>query len=73
MHGEPVRYLRSMRKIGSIHDNFFRNVMSGKSIAVDYFRNYRPSLVSEQLDFSTLTQLPAAYVFRRPEEEHVMM
>lgn len=51
-----------MSDIASIHDNFVRSIMADKSIAVDYFRNYLPAIVSNQLDFTTLTQLPDVYV-----------
>jgi predicted transposase/invertase (TIGR01784 family) len=46
----------------SIHDNFIRSILANKNIAVDYFRNYLPAFIGQQLDFSTLTQLPDTYL-----------
>lgn len=44
------------------HDNFIRSILSNKSIAIDYFKNYLPAVISEQLKFSTLTQLADTYL-----------
>ncbi len=44
------------------HDDFIRNILSNKEIAVDYFKNYLPDFVRERLDFSELTQLPDTYL-----------
>ena len=46
----------------NVHDNFIRAILADKEIAVDYFRSCLPSLISEQLDFSTLTQIPDTYL-----------
>jgi len=46
----------------TIHDNFIRAILSDKVVAISYFENYLPSFVSEQLDFSTLTQIPDTYL-----------
>ncbi len=44
------------------HDDFIRNILSNKEIAVDYFKNYLPDFVRERLDFSELIQLPDTYL-----------
>jgi predicted transposase/invertase (TIGR01784 family) len=44
------------------HDDFIRNILSNKEIAVDYFKNYLPDFVKEHLDFSELIQLPGTYL-----------
>jgi hypothetical protein len=44
------------------HDNFIRAILADKSIAVDYFQNYLPPFIRQQLDFSTLVQLPDTYL-----------
>lgn len=36
--------------------------MADKTIATDYFQNYLPKQIRDQLDFSTLTQLPDSYI-----------
>lgn len=46
----------------SIHDSFVCSILSNKSIAVAYFKNYLPEFVSRQLNFATLTQLPDTYL-----------
>ena len=51
-----------MSDIVSIHDSFIRRVLADKRIAADYFRNFLPAFVSEQLDFSTLEQLSDTYM-----------
>jgi predicted transposase/invertase (TIGR01784 family) len=45
-----------------MHDNFIRTILADKGLATDYFRNYLPTFISEQLDFDTLTQLPDTYL-----------
>ena len=44
-----------MGKIKTPHDNFVRAILADKEIAIEYFKNYLPAFVSNQLDFSTLT------------------
>lgn len=51
-----------MSNDASIHDNFIRSVLSNKKMAADYFKNYLPSDISRQLDFSSLEQLPDTYL-----------
>lgn len=52
-----------MAKINTtIHDNFIRAILADKEIAREYFSNYLPAIVSNQLDFSTLTQMPETYL-----------
>ncbi|WP_235153470.1 Rpn family recombination-promoting nuclease/putative transposase [Dyadobacter sp. CY345] len=46
----------------SIHDNFIRAILSSKTIATEYFRNYLPESISSKLNFSTLTQIPDTYL-----------
>jgi predicted transposase/invertase (TIGR01784 family) len=46
----------------SIHDNFIRAILANKNLAADYFRHYLPGFISQELDFSTLTQLPDTYL-----------
>jgi predicted transposase/invertase (TIGR01784 family) len=45
-----------------MHDNFIRTILADKNVAIDYFRNYLPAFISQQLDFETLTQLPDTYL-----------
>jgi predicted transposase/invertase (TIGR01784 family) len=45
-----------------MHDNFIRTILADKALATDYFRNYLPTFISEQLDFDSLTQLPDTYL-----------
>ena len=52
-----------MRKINTtIHDNFIRAILADKNVAVSYFQNFLPREIVEQLDFSTLTQIPDTYL-----------
>ena len=51
-----------MGKIKTPHDNFVRAILADKEIAIEYFKNYLPAFVSNQLDFSTLTQLSDTYL-----------
>lgn len=51
-----------MSSDASIHDNFIRSILSNKSIAVEYFKNYLPAFISSRLNFSTLRQLPDTYL-----------
>ena len=44
------------------HDDFIRNILSNKEIAVEYFKSYLPAFVSERLDFSELQQIPDTYL-----------
>src|SRR6185312_2821320 len=44
------------------HDDFIRNILSNKEIAVDYFKSYLPDFVKDRLDFSELAQLPGTYL-----------
>jgi len=44
------------------HDDFIRNILSNKEIAVEYFKNYLPDFVKERLDFSQLQQLSGTYL-----------
>lgn len=44
------------------HDDFIRNILSNKEIAVAYFKSYLPAFVSKRLDFSELQQLPDTYL-----------
>ena len=44
------------------HDDFIRNILSNKEIAVEYFKSYLPGFVSERLDYSELQQLPDTYL-----------
>jgi hypothetical protein len=44
------------------HDDFIRNILSNKEIAVEYFKNYLPAFVKDKLDFSELIQLPDSYL-----------
>ena len=44
------------------HDDFIRNILSNKEIAIEYFKSYLPDFVSERLDFSQLIQLPDTYL-----------
>jgi predicted transposase/invertase (TIGR01784 family) len=44
------------------HDDFIRNILSDKEIAVAYFKNYLPDFIRKRLDFSQLTQLPGTYL-----------
>ena len=44
------------------HDDFIRNILSNKEIAVEYFKNYLPDFVRERLDFTKLEQLPGTYL-----------
>jgi len=46
----------------STHDNFIRSILSNKSIAVEYFKNYLPDFIGKQLNFATLTQLSGTYL-----------
>lgn len=46
----------------TLHDRFIRSIMADKTIATDYFQNYLPKQIRDQLDFSTLTQLPDSYI-----------
>jgi predicted transposase/invertase (TIGR01784 family) len=51
-----------MSSNASIHDNFIRAILADKNMAADYFCNYLPPFICQQLDFSTLTQLPDTYL-----------
>jgi len=44
------------------HDEFIRNILGDKEIAVAYFKNYLPDFVRDRLDFSKLVQLPDTYL-----------
>ena len=54
-----------MNKITSVHDKFIRAILSDQDIAVDYFKTFLPPSLSEELDFSTLVQLPDSYLSKR--------
>jgi len=60
-----------MGKIKTPHDNFVRAILADKEIAIEYFKNYLPAFVSNQLDFSTLTQLSDTYLSKKPSEDNV--
>lgn len=45
-----------------MHDNFIRSILADKALATDYFRNYLPPFISQQLNFDTLTQQPDTYL-----------
>ena len=60
---KEIFYIYFMSKTNTaIHDNFIRAILSDKNIAIEYFRNYLPTFVSSQLDFSSITQIPDTYV-----------
>jgi predicted transposase/invertase (TIGR01784 family) len=56
-----VHYFHHMSKL-TIHDSFIRSIMADKNIARDYFKNYLPSFVVNELDFETLEQSSDTYV-----------
>ena len=55
-------YFYNMSEHLPSHDDFIRNILSNKEIAVEYFKNYLPDFVRERLDFSKLEQLPGTYL-----------
>lgn len=44
------------------HDEFVRNILSNKKIAIEYFKNYLPNSVHKHLNFKTIRQQPDTYL-----------
>ena len=57
-----IIYLLVMNGHIPSHDDFIRNILSNKEIAVAYFESFLPQFVKDKLDFSQLTQLPDTYL-----------
>lgn len=57
-----MQYFVHMSNDVSKHDEFFRYIMSDKSIAVDYLRSFLPAQIAKHIDFATLAQLPESYI-----------
>lgn len=55
-------FLHNMKKLFPTHDDFIRNILSNKEVAIDYLKTALPEHIVNMLDFSTLKQISETYV-----------
>lgn len=51
-----------MAGIPTVHDHFFRAILSDKQVAIAYFQSVLPEPIAQLLDLSTIEQLSGTYV-----------
>ena len=57
-------YILCMSKIANPHDSFFRETFSRREIATNFFREYLPEPIKEQVDLNSLTMSKDFFVDR---------